>query len=156
MEPVTAIVTALALGAAAGLKDVTETVVTETYSALKKLIESRYKKVNLTLLESAPQSTARQKVVEEDLKEVGAGEDLEVLENAQRLLRLVLENSPRAASAIGVDLKNVETASLAIDNVISSGGGVRINHLKTPGSIEIRNVRAGVEEDPSSKKKTKT
>jgi hypothetical protein len=153
LEPITAIVTALALGAAAGIKDVAKSAVKDGYSSLKKLVKARYTHVDVDLLEKDPKSKARRKVVEEDLAKTGAAKDRELLDAAHRLLRLVLENEPSMAGVIGVDLKHVETASLSISDVVASGAGVKLQHVESGGDINISKVRAGFEVEPISRKK---
>jgi len=59
MEPITAIVTALALGAAAGLKPIAEQAIKDSYAALKALITRKYAGVNVDLLEQNPASEGR-------------------------------------------------------------------------------------------------
>jgi hypothetical protein len=69
VEPVTtALVTALAAGAAAGLKDTAAQAVKDAYAKLKGLIRTRYPNVSIDQLEQQPTSKARQGVVGEDLE----------------------------------------------------------------------------------------
>lgn len=67
MDPITMIVSAIALGAAAGLKPTAEQAVKDAYAGLKALIQLKYANVSLAPLEEAPESEARRAVVEEDL-----------------------------------------------------------------------------------------
>jgi hypothetical protein len=62
--------------------------------------------------------------VEEELAAAGADKDPEVLRQAQVLLEAIQCHAPRAAAAIGVDLKDIEGAALAIRRVIATGTGV--------------------------------
>ncbi len=152
MEPITVtIATALALGAAAGLQGIAEQTIKDAYDGLKKLIQSRYAKVNLAQLEEAPESKARRAVVDEDLAKAGADHDEEVLRHAKALMDLVRDRKPEAAGAIGVDLEDVKGASLRIANVIASGAGVRARRAEIDGDIDISGVRAGVRGDNSAK-----
>jgi hypothetical protein len=143
MDPVTAIVTALALGAGAGLKETAETAVKDAYAGLKGLIHSKHEKVDLRPLEEAPGSKARQAVVAEDLNTSHAGEDADVLRQAKVLLDVIRERDPRAGESIGVDLSDIEGASLRIADVVASGAGVRARGARISGDIEITGVRAG-------------
>jgi hypothetical protein len=136
----------------AGLKEVVKSGVRDGYSALKTLIKNRFPMVNLHLLEEAPESAVRRKVIEEDLAKANAGQDVDVLEAAQRLLHMVKESAPEIAGAIGVDLQDVETASLTISDVITAGAGVSAHRIKSDGPIEISGIRAGVQQAASSKK----
>jgi hypothetical protein len=143
MDPLTSIVTALVAGAAAALKPTVEQVIKDTYAGLKALITRKYATVNVDLLEQNPSSETRQAVVKEDLEKVAAAQDAEVLAQAQALLDTIKTHAPATAAAIGVDLKDIEAASLTIADVIATGTGVKGEHLKTSGDIKIEKVRAG-------------
>jgi hypothetical protein len=126
MDPLTSIVTALTAGAAAALQSTVEQVVKDSYAALKGLIQRKYAQVNVDQLEANPSSKSRRGVVEEDLRAAGADQDAEVLQHAQALLEAIKNHAPQAAAAIGVDLKDIEGASLAIRRVIATGTGVKV------------------------------
>ncbi len=145
MEPISAVVLSLALGAGADAgKEVLSAVVKDAYAALKDLIKRRYPKVSVEQLEQAPESKSRRAVVEEDLTNSGAGQDAELLAAAHKLTELIQQQAPGVAAAIGVDLKDVEAASLRLADIAASGTGVKLEKGKFSGDIEIRGVRAGV------------
>jgi hypothetical protein len=81
--------------------------------------------------------------VEEDLKAVGADQDTEVLQKAQALLEAIQRQAPQMVAAIGVDLKDIEGASLAIRRVVATGTGVKVEGAKLSGDITIEGVQAG-------------
>jgi hypothetical protein len=110
MEPITAIVTALALGAAAGLKGTTEQIIKDGYTSLKALIKSKVPQANASVdqLEHAPASKARRAVVEEDLTREGAGHNTEILEQAKVLLDLIAQRAPNMAEIVGVNLMDIK------------------------------------------------
>ena len=145
MEPVTAITTALALGAAAGLKETAEQIFKDGYAALKSLIKLKFPQASPSLdyLEQAPASTARRAVVEEDLAKGGAAEDAEVLQQAKALLELIEQRAPATATVIGVDLQEIKGGALRISDILSSGTGVRVKGAAIEGEIDIKGVRAG-------------
>lgn len=143
MDPITIIVTALALGAAAGLKPTAERAVKDAYAGIKKLIQDKYQQINLPLLEGDPASKGRQEVVKEELAKAKADQDEAVLRQAQTLLDAIQKHAPAAAGAIGVDLEEIKGASLKIANIIASGTGVKIKKAEMSGDIEIKGVRAG-------------
>jgi hypothetical protein len=143
MEPLTSVVTALAAGAAAAFQSTAEQVVKDSYAILKGLIQRKYAQVSLDQLEANPGSKSRQGVVEEDLAAVKADQDDEVLQKAQALLEAIQRQAPEAAAAIGVDLKEIEGASLAIRRVTASGTGVKVEQGKFSGNITIEDVQAG-------------
>jgi hypothetical protein len=145
MEPISAVVISLALGAGATAgKEVVSSVIKDAYGKLKELVKSRYPKVAVEQLEQAPESRNRRAVVEEDLAKSGAGEDLELLAAAHRLTELIEQHAPQAAAAIGVDLREVAAANLRLADIVASGTGVKVDRGTFTGDIDIRGVRAGV------------
>jgi len=145
MEPITAIVTALALGAAAGLKGTTEQLITDSYTALKTLIKSKFPQASSSVdqLEQAPDSQARRAVVEEDLTKEGTGHSAEILAQTKALLDVIAQRAPHTAEIIGVSLRDITGASLRIADVLSSGAGVSVEGANIGGDITIQGVRAG-------------
>ena len=98
MEPVTAIVISIALGAAAKAGEaVVSELVGDAYAALKDLIKSRYPKVSLDQLEQAPESAKRRAVIEEDLANSGAAQDPELASAARKLGELIQQHRPDVA-----------------------------------------------------------
>jgi hypothetical protein len=145
VEPITAIVTALALGAAAGLKGTMEQLITDSYTALKTVITRKFPRASASVdqLEQAPGSQARRAVVEEDLTNAGAGHSAEILQHAQALLDTIAQRAPYTAEIVGVSLKDITGASLRIADVLSSGPGVKVEGADIGGDIHIQGVRAG-------------
>jgi hypothetical protein len=140
MDPVTVIVSALAFGASAGLKDTASAAVKDAYATLKSLITRRYK-VDVNPVETRPDSEAKRASLEEDLAAAGADTDAELLEAARQLLAQV--KAAGSVPALGVDLKQAEAAALRIRRVFSDGAGVRVRGSKFSGNIEISDVHAG-------------
>ena len=143
MDPLTSLVTALAAGAAGALHSTVEQVVKDSYAGLKALIQRKYAQVDVHQLEANPTSKNRRGVAEEELAATGADQDAEVLQQAQVLLEAIQRHAPQAAAAIGVDLKDIEGASLAIRHVIATGAGVKVEGAKLSGDITIEDVQAG-------------
>jgi len=148
IDPLTSVVTALAAGAAAALKPTVEQIVKDSYAALKGLIQRKYAQVDVNQLEANPGSKSRRGVVEEELAAAGANTDAEVLQHAQVLLEAIQRHAPQAAAAIGVDLKDIEGASLAIRRVTATGAGVKVEQGKFGGDITIEDVHAGPQGGP--------
>jgi hypothetical protein len=145
MEPISAIALSLALGAGAVAgKEVVSALVKDAYAGLKALIASRYPTVSVEQLEQAPDSKARRGVVEEDLAASGAAQDADLARAARELIELVERHAPSAAPAVGVDLKEVEAATLRLADIAASGTGVKVEKGKFSGDIDIRGVRAGM------------
>jgi hypothetical protein len=134
MEPITLIVTSLALGAAAGLKPTAEQVIRDAYGGLKSLIQRKYAEVSIEQLEKAPESKPRRAVVEEDLTQAGAGKDEEVLRQAKILLDAIQAHAPETASAIGVDINVVASG----DGAVAIGGDAKDSTIITGDSNQVR------------------
>jgi hypothetical protein len=144
MEPISAIVTALALGAAAAAKDIGGQAIKDAYVALKAFIVSHYPRVSVDPLEQVPESKARRGVVEEDLQVANAAADTELATLAKKLTDLVQQQAPAAAAAIGIDLKDVQAVSLRLSDIAAAGTGVRVEQGRFSGDIVISSVRAGL------------
>ena len=142
MDPLTSLVTALAAGAAAALKSTVEQAVKDSYAALKKLILRKCTQVQVDQLEINPNSKNRRGVIAEELKVAGADADAEVLQLAQALLDAIRSRTPETAASTGVEIKDIEAASLAIRRVIATGTGVKIEK-GTFDDITIEDVQAG-------------
>ncbi|BDT95542.1 MULTISPECIES: hypothetical protein [Nocardia] len=155
MDPVTLIAAAVAAGAATGLTDVATRVVADSYQALKDLLSRRYGVIEAEIIgvERDPQEPLRRQLLAKELGKAGAGEDLEVRAAAEELLRVIEEQAPAAAAAVGVQLTRVEAGGeIEIRDVTAAAGsGVEATDVKAGGSIRVSGVRAGRpdDEDPS-------
>lgn len=152
MDYTTLLVTALIVGAVNATKDVAEQAVKDGYTGLKKLIQSRYKAVDVEQLEKNPESTARQEIIEEELTAVNASQDSELIQKAAELLETAAQTLAKEdLQIIGVEVVEVEGGNLTIRRVTSTGQGILIKKSKL-GDIEIGEVDAGPSPDKSSKK----
>lgn len=155
MEPVTLIVTALALGAAAGLKTTAEQIVKDAYAGVKRLILTQYAAASgsLDALEKKPESKAKQASLSEDLQDAGGDQDRELLDRALQLIAAVEQSKlgAESAAAIGVNLKEIKAESLKISDVQASGTGVDMEKGEFSGGIDISGIRAGVQGAPDPK-----
>ena len=144
MDPLTFIASALALGAAAGLKDGAAQAVKDAYAGLKGALTRKFQTVSLERLEQAPESKPQQAVVAEDLGKAGAADDHELLELASALIKAIEAHAPGAAAAVGVVIDDLKAASLTIGDVRSAGGGVVIKGSEIAGDVRVGDVTAGV------------
>jgi hypothetical protein len=147
MDSISILTTALALGAAAGLKDTAAQAVKDAYARLKAFIEHRYTQVNLKVLEADPHSAARRSVMEEDLRKAGVDRDEEVLRKAQGLLDTIHSLAPTGAPQVfGVNLEHIRGASLEITNILAKGvggvGGVQVKNSEFVNDLKITGVQA--------------
>ncbi len=153
MDPISMIVTALATGAAAGLKPTAAKVIQDAYVGIKALIQRKVGETSVALLEQNPASAARRSVVKEELERTDAGGDSELLTQAKAVLDAVRQHAPEAAGKIGVDLEEIKGASLRISDIIAAGAGVKVRKAEIAGDIEIKGVRAGGGESPNPLKR---
>lgn len=144
MDPATIIVTSLVVGAAAGLKPTAEQFVKDAYNGLKSLVSRRLgSPACVTLLESEPESRVKRDLVQEELNKQDLDKDRELLAQSKALLDLISRHAPEAVATVGVDLRDIQGASLVLEDILSSGAGVRIDGAKVSGDIRITSVRAG-------------
>lgn len=151
MDPVALVVTAVALGAAAGLTDTASQAVKDAYAGLKRLLMRR--QVDVAALERRPDSASKQDSLREDLDGLAGTEnaiDDEVLDAARDVVAAVKTHAPAAGAAIGIDLNDFHAASLRVSGVTSEGTGVRGHNVRITGDAGFDNIRAG-ERDPSGR-----
>lgn len=103
MDPITIIVTAVVLGAAAGSKEVATQAVKDAYAGLKSLIVRKFgDKADVEEavkgVEKKPESEARTAVLKEELEAAAAAQDTEVLKQAQALLELLEKHNELPAT----------------------------------------------------------
>ncbi len=134
MDPITLIVTALALGAAAGLKPTAEQAIKDGYNGLKTLIQRKYGGVSMDGLEKKPESTVQQGAVKEQLADTGAEQDEELLDRAKELLDLIKSQAPETVATAKIKIEEVEAAYLKAKDAIARG-------QKAEAEVEIRRSR---------------
>lgn len=150
MDPITLLVTAVALGASAGLSETASQVVRDAYTGLKALLAGR--DVDVSGVERRPESTAQRAALTETLTDTPQVIDGEVLAAAQAVTEAVAAHEPATAAAVGVDLERVRAEFLRIASVESSGTGVRVRDGEFTGGIDIGQVQAGgAGRDPSAR-----
>lgn len=155
MDPITIIVTALVTGAAAALKPATEQAIKDAYTGLKGLIQRKFGRVDVAVLETDPASKARQAVIQEDLEKAGAGRDEELLRQAKALLDAIQTHAPDVPKAIGLDLEDIKGASLTAERILAEGPtttGVKVKGADIQGDITFRDVSARSGEETPPKK----
>jgi len=156
MDPITVIVTALALGAAAGLQDTAPQVIKDAYNGIKTLILRKYGDVGLDKLEKKPDSQAKKDSVAEDLAAAHAEQDTELVTQAKNLVQLVDQHAPETAAEINVKLDDIKAiGSFRLTDLSASGSsgkiGIDVNQVEAGGDFEIKNLRAGGSGEPDPK-----
>jgi uncharacterized protein (DUF885 family) len=145
MEPITA---ALAAGAAAGLTAVASQAIKDAYGRLKAALAARFPEVgvNVQALEARPDSQAKQASLAEELVEVGAERDAELLQLAQALVKAIEREAPQAAARVGVDLERIKAEFLNMQRVT---GSVRVRDAETTGGMNITDIGSAGGPDPN-------
>jgi hypothetical protein len=152
LDPVTIIVTALAIGASEGARETAKHVVVDGYNAIKRAITDRYATAtaDLTGLESEPEDPLRRTLLAQTLGKAGAGNDEQLEEMAKALLDLIAEHAPDAAQTVGVKLERIAaTGDIEITDIAAQGGsGVIATDVTAGGSFKVSGVRAGSTQEP--------
>jgi hypothetical protein len=144
VDPITVIVTAVALGVSTGLKDTTAKAITDAYTSLKTLLTQR--RVDITPVEKIPASAAKQDSLREDLQQLEGTPDAvdqQLLDAAQQVITAVKTDQPAAGAAIGIDLDEFHAASLRVSGVTAAGTGVRGTKWTIDGDAVFDNIHAG-------------
>ena len=155
MDPISIIVMALVSGAAAALKPTTEQAIKDAYAGIKELIQRKFGRVDVAVLETDPASKARQVVVQEDLEKAGAGQDEELLRAAKALLDAIKTHASDVPQAVGLDLEDIKGASLTAERILAEGShatGVKIKGADIQGDFRFSDVTARSGEDTPPKK----
>jgi hypothetical protein len=142
MDPLTTLVTALVLGAAAGLQATAKEVVKSGYAGIKLLISRRFPAVDLGQLEKDPKSEGRRAILLEELTKSGVAEDTELVRQAKTLIATIERSSPKAAEVVGIDLEKVRAGNISLRDIVSSGVGIRA-HDVIAKDITVEAIRAG-------------
>jgi hypothetical protein len=123
MDPITLIVAALAAGASAGalsaLQDDVKDAVTSAYSKLRGLLKKRVEgnqaaEVALVKYEANPKTW--EAPLADELKELGVGDDAEIVAAAQALMELVDRAGARAGK-YNVTIKNSKGVQVGDGNI---------------------------------------
>ncbi len=143
MDPYSSIVTALALGAAAGISSSAEQAIKDCYFSIKALVNRKFPHVDLAPLELDPKSKSRRQMIMEELARANAFNDRELLEEVGKLLQVLLNYSNINQEVVGIKIEEVEALSLKIKDVLSSGSGILIAKSKFSGDITLQGIKAG-------------
>ncbi|MEV6362245.1 hypothetical protein [Nocardia asteroides] len=162
MEPLLAVVvTAISVGASAGLTASAQAAVTDAYTNLKQLIGRRYH-VDLDPVEADPGASEIRDRLAEDLFGAGADGDSQLLEAARALIDatgepglhqaveqlLASADVQETSEVVAVRVERVHAETLRICGVDSAGGGVQISDASFAGAIDIADVKVGRLPDP--------
>lgn len=141
MDPVTLVVTAVALGASAGMTETASNVIKDAYTGLKRLLTHR--QVDPSGVERRPTSKAQQDALRETLADTPGVVDQELLAAAEQVTNAVAAHEPRAAEVVGVDLRDVQAEFIRVRSISSTGTGFRGEGLTVQGGVDLGDVSAG-------------
>lgn len=153
MEPITILVTALTLGAAAGLKPAAEQAVKDAYAGIKKLIQDKYERISLSMLENDPKEKTRQDIIKADLEKAGADQDTELLQKAREVIQIVQAKAPETASDMNIDFGKIDVATdIEIENLRAEGDlSLKLDEAKSSeGGFKLKGLTAGDVADPKA------
>lgn len=140
VDPITLVVTAVAVGASAGLTDTATQAIKDAYAGLKTTLTGR--RADVSGVERRPDSDAQRAALAEIIADAG-GVDDEVLAAAQAVTDAVAAHDPDAAQVVGVSLRDLQAEFVKLGSVTSSGDGVIADGVRLSGGFTVDEVRAG-------------
>jgi len=154
MDPITIIVTAVAAGAAVAAKDVAAQAVKDGYAALKTLIVRKFGEqadvaAAVEQVEKKPDSKPRQGVLKEELETAGAGQDAEVVRQAQALLDLLKGHGQALGVTYQAELRGSGAIAQGPGAVaagargVAVGGDVKGGVIVTGNESEVKRGKGG-------------
>lgn len=153
MDGIDQIITAIVCGASTIASGFGEKAVTDLYDGLKSIIKNKYRDVSLEQIEKKPESEAKQASLREDLLDINASVDVDLLNQSQQLLSAISQINESVAQAIGINLESVKAANIRLQEILVTGEqavGVSIKNAELSGDIEISKIK--VEANNSAKK----
>jgi hypothetical protein len=141
VDPVTLVVTAVALGASVGVTETASAAIKDAYAGLKRLLSHR--QIDLSGIERRPTSAAQRDALHETLADTPDVVDQELLDAAEQVTDAVAAHRPDAADVVGVDLKDVQAGFIRVRSISSTGSGFRGADLTVDGGVDIGDVWAG-------------
>jgi hypothetical protein len=147
MDPISTIVSALAAGAAAGLKPSAEKFVKDAYNGIKAMVKRKFSSpAVIDMLESEPTSKAKQEVLREELAKTDMSNDRELFERAKELLDLVRKHDPSVFELGDMSAKSVTVGDV---NLSEGSGRVSVTRIKANGDFRMGSVTIGHGESAS-------
>lgn len=130
-----AVMLALATGAAARMEPNVfrrERPGVAAYQALVALLEQRFRAIGARMMEIAPGSLERQRLLAQQIGQSNAAADGAVLEASQRVLREVLQRAPQATVATFAGYQTVSEALAAINQHLEEKQNATRSHARYP------------------------
>jgi len=136
MDPVTALVTALAAGAAAAAKDTTAQIVKDAYQGLKKLVEPRLS--SFAGLDEKPESATARISAAKEASEKGLAEDEEIFSKVRELAAALAKHSPESLPA---DIRLEDIDAIGNFRLTDNEGTLAVQRVRTKGDFELSGHR---------------
>lgn len=102
------------------------------YLKLRRLLGDKYPAVSNDILNVGPASIERRNLLKRQLQEAGADTDKSVLQHTIQLLRLLLEHTPDAATAVFAAPADLEDAITTLTNYLEEIRREQRNHTRHP------------------------
>lgn len=151
MDPVTAIVSAIAFAAPLVAKELIGASVKDAYAELKRVIATRFKRgAVVAAVEEAPDSKAARDGLAGALTETGAAEDSEIRRLAALLAEAIRALPAADLAAAGIERVKLEAVRDAIFEGNAAAGAIRDVSLKAGQDAVFRNNRAGESGPPKT------
>lgn len=147
MEPISAIVGAIAAAALAAGQEVASQAVKDAYGALKEALAKRFhRKAAVEAVEEAPDSAAARGALEGALKETGADQDADIMRLAEALAAALNELPAEKLGAASIEVGQVRGYRNALVRGLSATGSVKLAGITAEtGDATLENVQAGAE-----------
>jgi hypothetical protein len=157
MDPITIIVSAIVIGAAAGLEPTASTAVKDAYQGLKQVIIDHYKDYrgivkSLGFVDDHPEDIDLHELLKKKLIDAGAEKDTELIKAADKVHMKMKESDPDVyEKAIGMYIGKLEAHELDVEGVSASGKGIdaKIDHAKIQGKATFRDIGNKQKPDPN-------
>jgi hypothetical protein len=143
MEPISLIVSALAMGAVAAAKQVGGQASQDAYAGLKRLIEDRYKRGGaIQALQEDPSFESQKKALEDTLTKAGADKDPDVVTSAKVVTQALAAVPQAGLAAVGIDFERVKAVNAQIGDidVLGLATALRMRDSDVTG-LKVGNVK---------------
>lgn len=145
VDPAELIVSALASGAAGGLKVAAKDAVKVAYNNLRKLV-TKNKDIHSTVrrLEAKPSDASVKATLHKQVKESGLQNRSPAKKAAVKVIQSVRDHAPEAFVEAAVIIDDVTTKYIELFDIVATGQtAVRIQRAKIKEGITVRGVKAG-------------
>jgi hypothetical protein len=143
MDPISAIVSVIAAGATAALKETAGKAVKDTYEALRGFLASRLS--SLAILEQNPKEEAFRKAAETEIRNKGLYKETALTDRIVALEKVLSSTSSKELTTWGIDISAIHAATdVIVKNLTTEDGSIRVTGLEArTGKVDIEGISAG-------------